>query len=129
APTTDSLAGAPISPASPSQKQGKRSPSQEWRQQLASSWFSPSEVAVSGQLVPPPPRDILKRLTTRPQSPLRSDRRRSPLCEVTWCLNSLKDERNTAPIHPHDIVEHFDYVRATVANPKRHPARCIGLRD
>src|SRR5262249_34918885 len=41
APTTDSLAGAPISPASPSPEQGKRSPSQEWRQQLASSWFLP----------------------------------------------------------------------------------------
>src|SRR5262249_28210475 len=41
APTTDSLAGAPISPASPSPERGERSPSQEWRQQLASSWFSP----------------------------------------------------------------------------------------
>src|SRR5262249_28835922 len=49
APTTDSLAGAPISPASPSPERGERSPSQEWRQQLASSWFSPSGVAVSGQ--------------------------------------------------------------------------------
>src|SRR5262249_47065148 len=49
APTTDSLAGAPIAPASPSPERGERSPSQEWRQQLASSWFSPSGVAVSGQ--------------------------------------------------------------------------------
>src|SRR5262245_19366327 len=38
APTTDSLAvGAPIAPASPSPERGERSPSQEWRQQLASS--------------------------------------------------------------------------------------------
>src|SRR5262249_50372371 len=42
APTTDSLAGAPISPASSSPERGERSASQEWRQQLASSWFSPS---------------------------------------------------------------------------------------
>src|SRR5215475_13484205 len=42
APTTDSLAGAPIAPASPSPERGERSPSQEWQQQLASSWFSPS---------------------------------------------------------------------------------------
>src|SRR5262249_58596089 len=41
APTTDSLAGAPIAPASPSPERGERSPSQEWQQQLASSWFSP----------------------------------------------------------------------------------------
>src|SRR5215831_389322 len=42
APTTDSLAGgAPIATASPSPERGERSPSQEWRQQLASSWFSP----------------------------------------------------------------------------------------
>src|SRR5262249_18534005 len=41
APTTDSLAGAPIAPASPSPERGKRSPSQEWQQQLPSSWFSP----------------------------------------------------------------------------------------
>src|SRR5215475_2896763 len=39
APTTDSLAGAPIAPASPPER-GKQSPSQEWRQQPASSWFS-----------------------------------------------------------------------------------------
>src|SRR5262249_60324902 len=43
APTTDSLAGgAPIAIASPSPERGERSPSQEWQQQLASSWFSPS---------------------------------------------------------------------------------------
>src|SRR5215467_5358507 len=39
APTTDSLAGgAPIAPASPSPERGERSPSQEWRQQLALLW-------------------------------------------------------------------------------------------
>src|SRR5215471_19128680 len=38
APTTDGLAGGgPIAPASPSPERGERSPSQEWRQQLASS--------------------------------------------------------------------------------------------
>src|SRR5262249_29175397 len=43
APTTDSLAGgAPIAPASPSPERGERSPSQEWRQQLASSLLTPS---------------------------------------------------------------------------------------
>src|SRR5262249_1608031 len=42
APTTDSLAGAPIAPASPSPERGERSPSQEWQQKLPSSWFSPS---------------------------------------------------------------------------------------
>src|SRR5262249_35144323 len=42
APRTDSPAGAPIAPASPSPERGERSPSQEWQQQLASSWFSPS---------------------------------------------------------------------------------------
>ena len=45
APMTDSLAGAPIAPASPSPpspERGERSPSQEWQQHLASSWFSPS---------------------------------------------------------------------------------------
>src|SRR6516225_6084582 len=42
APTTDSLAGgAPIAPASPSPERGERSPSQEWRQQLASSLLTP----------------------------------------------------------------------------------------
>src|SRR5215469_18178853 len=43
APTTDALVGgAPIAPASPSPEQGERSPSQEWRQQLASSLLRPS---------------------------------------------------------------------------------------
>src|SRR5262245_27012512 len=42
APTTDSLAGAPIATASPSPERGERSSSQEWQRQLASSWFSPS---------------------------------------------------------------------------------------
>src|SRR5262245_35491193 len=43
APTTDSLAGGgPIAPASPSPERGERSPSQEWRQQLASSLLTPS---------------------------------------------------------------------------------------
>ena len=42
APTTDSLAGGgPIAPASPSPERGERSPSQEWRQQLASSYLRP----------------------------------------------------------------------------------------
>src|SRR5262249_39613089 len=56
APTTDSLAGgAPIAPASPSPERGERSPSQEWRQQLASSLLTPSCWARARRSVRPPP--------------------------------------------------------------------------
>jgi hypothetical protein len=46
---TGSLAGAPMAPVAP--EQGKRSLSQEWRQQLASSWFSPTGMNNSSALI------------------------------------------------------------------------------
>src|SRR5262249_10587142 len=61
APTTDSLAGgAPIAPASPSPERGERSPSQEWRQQLASSLLTPSCWARARRSVRPAARLALR---------------------------------------------------------------------
>src|SRR5262249_46206337 len=70
APTTDSLAGgAPIAPASPSPERGERSPSQEWRQQLASSLLTPSCWAA-------------------PRAPVRETRRSSSASDLTRCSRS-----------------------------------------
>src|SRR6516225_5549500 len=71
APTTDSLAGgAPIAPASPSPEQGERSPSQEWRQQLASSLLTPSCWGL--------------------RAPVRETRRSSSASDLTRCSRSRK---------------------------------------
>src|SRR5215831_8795886 len=68
APTTDSLAGGgPIAPASPSPERGERSPSQEWRQQLASSYYA---------------------LLLGPRAPVRETRRSSSASDLTRCSRS-----------------------------------------